>query len=514
MPRFRQEDPFETPIELIPEGAEMMEEVETPAPKKRGRPKAETPSPVESVAPSAEALSETPEETPVDTAPPISNTEVVLSTLSTPEALVPIVEEAPGMPIAHKTVAETENIIPSELDPPLHHLAALPLEESVSNQTESLSTHNPLELMQEPTSFEMFSDEPGTKVERFLAEYRLLQNTEQGGDNLFWAAMQYRQDGLPGKARQLLQAFIKQYATHPKVPDAQKELYWLDVDTPSESQLFSYEDLSLNAPKTEVGIVHPVSDMPDMDFTAASDLPETNIASDEIFLPPPPKTEIGLGAAPSVLATEVPQPRYKPENYDAEEMRRKTEKRFSDLEKRSEGNDLWSRFSGNIIGIVIAALISLILIWALYNFFQKNNTFSNTASNNLGDPATPQTEDVRVATPNEPYATLESKLKGENFDNAPSAEKAPLQAKATIDPAIGGFGWQFKHTTRKFEADSLAYGLRQRGYRAGVIDGPERFGKPGYRVVVGQFKTKEMAKAKQSNLPFDAPSDVWVVDIK
>jgi SPOR domain len=487
MPRFRQEEPIEIPIENIPEGAELM---------------AEEPSEVLDVP-------------AVVDVPPVTETVVPLST---PEAIAPAAIDAPGMSIAHKVVQEDVDTEALNTEAPIHHLAAQAITETVGNNNESLSIQNPLALMPETTSFEMFSDEPGTKVERYLAEYRLLQNTEQGGDNLFWAAMQYRQDGLPGKARQLLQSFIRQYPTHPKVPDAQKELYWLDVDTPSESQLFSYEDLNFAAPKTET--INPTTGAVDIDLPPQGQhldftMPATVQADDEIFLPPP-KTEAGVTQSGSVLATEVPQPRYKPEKYDADEMRRQTEKRFSDLEKRSEGSDLWSRFSGNLVGIVIAALITLALIYAVFKGYRDGNLFGGSSSNavNSANPARSQTENVTVAKPNDNYATLESKIQGEDLSKAPSAAQEPLQAKATINAEDGGFGWQVRHTTRKFEADSLAYSLRQRGYRSGVIDGPEAYGKPGYRVVVGQFKTKEAAKSNRDKLPFDAPAESWVVDIK
>lgn len=517
MPRFRQEEPHEPAIELIPEAtvdvlAESPENtVSEEVPKRRGRPKKASSVTVEAV-----AMPEV--TTPAETENSVASE--VVEAITAPESLMPVEAEAPGMPIAHKDVPEPEIPI-IEPDAPLHHLAALPIEEAPLPIPETLSIQNPLDTMPENPNFEMFSDEPGTKVERYLAEYRLLQNTEQGGDNLFWAAMQYRQDGMPGKARQLLQAFIRQYATHPKVPDAQKELYWLDVDTPSESQLFSYEDLAFNAPKSGAVPLDQQFEAPAADFDA-DELPKTIDASEpqEIFLPPPtPKTEIGATQSGSVLATEVPQPRYKPEKYDPDEMRRKTEKRFEDLDRRSEGGDLWARFSGNIIGVIIAAAITLLLILALWKFFNNGgfNASQNTVAANRAttqEPAQPQDENVRVAQPNDNYSTLQSRIEGEDLSNAPSAAQVPLAAKADINPANGGFGWQFKYTTRKLEADSLAYTLRQRGYRSGVIEGPEQFGKPGYRVVVGQFKTRELAKSNQEKLPFDAPKDAWVVEIE
>jgi len=86
----------------------------------------------------------------------------------------------------------------------------------------------------------------------------------------------------------------------------------------------------------------------------------------------------------------------------------------------------------------------------------------------------------------------------------------PLRG-GTLDPDRGGYGWVFGSGGRTgAEADAARW--RRLGFRAAAVAGTSN-GRPVYRVYVGQFATREEARAARTRLPADAPADAWVREI-
>ena len=74
------------------------------------------------------------------------------------------------------------------------------------------------------------------------------------------------------------------------------------------------------------------------------------------------------------------------------------------------------------------------------------------------------------------------------------------------------FTWVVLSTPGRAEADALVQRYRQSGYRAGVVT-TTAAGRTTHRVGVGQFGSRDDARAVRNRLPPQAPADTWLLDL-
>lgn len=93
----------------------------------------------------------------------------------------------------------------------------------------------------------------------------------------------------------------------------------------------------------------------------------------------------------------------------------------------------------------------------------------------------------------------------------PDADVEALASAASVDPSEGGTTWVVLATPSSADADALAARYRSAGYRTGVLRTPT--GGRAFRVVVGQFATREQALRLRDRLPPQAPPDTWPLSL-
>ncbi len=89
----------------------------------------------------------------------------------------------------------------------------------------------------------------------------------------------------------------------------------------------------------------------------------------------------------------------------------------------------------------------------------------------------------------------------------PGSDATALASASAVDPARGGFTWVVLSTPSAADAEALAARYRLSGYRTGVVQ--TAGARAMWRVVVGQFESREHALRLRDRLPPQAPPDTW-----
>lgn len=458
---------------------------------------------------------------------------------------LPAVPEEPVGEVIFPSEGEDENVESPVLEDvtPEASLTALPQTET---EMEHIPTTPPAAQEPAPTpddlsapDFEaLFStqDEPAfTVAARYMETYRQNPSTDAGADALYWAAENYQKAGLPGKARGLYQDFIRQYPDHPNVVRAEQALQQIDMDIPTEDQLVRPTLNTLLADQLGATAAASAPTAIPVNFPAPEpEKPAYEMAPNTVVLPPyeapvieqpprpgpPPGPVLVTQPVPVETPTTVVNP---PEQAPTEEEIKKQKEDptphtgsvplLVQFNKYLEKKDPRMRRAIYILAGLAVFLLALALLMLSRGLFSnKPSSYAQGAgSANSTALGTPQTGNGGTS----PTSTGGG-LVNPNGDNTSASQvfASPLEVSggSDLNVAAGGWGWQFKYLEDKTELDRLAAAFRARGYRSGVIKNDD--GKTGYRLIVGQFRTKDDAKAAKAKLPFDAPADVWVVDIK
>ncbi|MBL7977314.1 MAG: SPOR domain-containing protein [Bacteroidetes Order II. Incertae sedis bacterium] len=400
-------------------------------------------------------------------------------------------------------------------------------------------------------------DEPAfTVAVRYLETYRQDPTGESGADALFWAAENYQKAGLPGKARGLFQDFVRQFPNHPKVSKAQEYLQWIDVDTPSEEQVTRptlNTALATQVP-SEPKQPEPPYGTPLPSFRPIGD--QTPAAAAHIPAPQPVTDEPYHYIAPPVMgptmrnppAQPIPQtvrmsstPEQNPNEPVSNESSRATTAAVAatatSVPLLLRAKNFVQSKPPKVRGLIyILSGLALFLI-ALVLFTLSRGLFSSTTGPTIsqsgqtgltneslvqqrGTSPTPApgtaggligNGEGTTATSGGTGATASG---GTTTGSASDIFRSPMEVQggSDLNTSAGGWGWSLKFSSNRTELEKMAANLRSRGYRTGIItiSSPQQ----GYRLILGQFKSKEEAKASKGKLPYDTPKDAWTVEIK
>ncbi|MBN8587351.1 MAG: SPOR domain-containing protein [Rhodothermia bacterium] len=400
-------------------------------------------------------------------------------------------------------------------------------------------------------------DEPAfTVAVRYLETYRQDPTGESGADALFWAAENYQKAGLPGKARGLFQDFVRQFPEHPKVRTAQEYLQWIDVDTPSEEQVTRPTLNTALASQIPVEAKQPAMDVssysaPLPNFKPLGD--QTAAQGSPTPLPKPASEETYHYVAPPVMGPAMRNPPAQPipqtlrmapavaeqkplEPVSTESSKATPVATATPVPLLLRAKNFVQSKPPKVRGLIyILSGLALFLI-ALVLFTLSRGLFSNTNGPTISQTGQTGTTTESLVQPSgtapAPGTSGGTSLTGTGDDNTATggstglaagggndstnaeAFKNPIEVQGGGDLNVpaGGWGWSLKFTSNRAELEKMAANLRSRGYRTGIltISSPQQ----GYRLVLGQFKTKDEAKAAKGKLPYDTPKDAWTVEIK
>jgi cell division septation protein DedD len=382
-------------------------------------------------------------------------------------------------------------VIPISSHEPIYQADAAPVSAILPPQPQA-ETDMPYETADE-SAFELAA--------KFLETYRNNPKSDTGAEALYWAAENYQKAGLPGKARGLYQDFMRNFPNHPKVSAAQQALQWMDVDMPSEDQLMSRPTLN-----------DKLADKPESNPTVSAAV-ASGMTAQIPYANPVPESAVKGGATRRIETVPT-----------AEEQAVFMAKKKEDEDKPmliKIASNYQNQTSERKIGIGLAVICAVLLIFFLIyvgrsmgsNSGNLQSLAQRQGSNVItSPPVTSTTPSTAPTTPSTQPSTSDPNAS----TSVPPPSEAPLLAGGDLVASEGGWGWQFKYATSRTELETMATALRARGYRAGIIPGPPEAGtgQPGFRLVVGQFRAKDDAKLNRDKLPTDAPSDVWVVEIK
>lgn len=408
-----------------------------------------------------------------------------------------------------KTVVETENgsqpsvieSLETELDAEI---------EAASYQADAVSVSAVI-TPQPQASVEMphqSSDESAFELAaKFLETYRNNPKSDTGAEALYWAAENYQKAGLPGKARGLFQDFVRHFPNHPKVSAAQQALQWMDVDTPSEDQLMGRPTLNDKlATEADTNANPTVSAAVASGMTASVPAFETETLA-----------SVSDDASQRQIKTEKHETAVFMSKKDQEDNVPLLVKATNYFNKQNQG-----RRTGMLLILLFAALLLVFLVYLAKGVSSNSGvqSLAQRQGNTIVSPPVTDPNATNSGNSNSGTTSGTATSATENTSNtstsALSPREAPLLSGGDLVTSEGGWGWAFKYATNKSELDQLANALRARGYRAGVVTGPPESGtgQPGFRLVVGQFQSKNDAKLSRDKLPADAPADVWVVEVK
>ncbi|HRK73150.1 MAG TPA: SPOR domain-containing protein, partial [Rhodothermales bacterium] len=400
-------------------------------------------------------------------------------------------------------------------------------------------------------------DEPAfTVAVRYLETYRQDPTGESGADALFWAAENYQKAGLPGKARGLFQDFVRQFPDHPKVSKAQEYLQWIDVDTPSEEQvtrptLNSALAAIPNEPKQPEGVAQsygtplpsfrPIGDQtPDISTPAPVSQPVSNEPYHYIAPPVmgPAMRNPPAQPIPQTVRMSSTTPEQKPHEPVSNESSKATiaTATATSVPLLLRAKNFVQSKPPKVRGLIyILSGLALFLI-ALVLFTLSRGLFSSTTGPTISQSGqTGLTNESLVQQPGTsptPAPGTAGGLIGSGDATTTTGGtgataggggttgsttdlfRSPMEVQggSDLNTSAGGWGWSLKFSSNRAELEKMAANLRSRGYRTGIItiSSPQQ----GYRLILGQFKSKEEAKASKGKLPYDTPKDAWTVEIK
>jgi|GEM_PF-2681717 len=95
----------------------------------------------------------------------------------------------------------------------------------------------------------------------------------------------------------------------------------------------------------------------------------------------------------------------------------------------------------------------------------------------------------------------------------PGSDATALASASAVEPTRGGYTWVVLSTPSADDAEALAARYRTSGYRTGVVQ-TSAGARPMWRVVVGQFESREHALRLRDRLPPQAPPDTWPLPLR
>ncbi len=164
-----------------------------------------------------------------------------------------------------------------------------------------------------------------------------------------------------------------------------------------------------------------------------------------------------------------------------------------------------SRTTLGIVAVVLIATGAVLLMY--YAWSGTTITASDTSSS-----PTEQTAGAPGAADDD--TTSEAQEASEASSDAgpasgPSPFDAPLQSDEGIQPEYGGQTWVIASLADRSAAENLRDTYAANGFRTSIFRGGA-----GYRVAVGQFRTRETALATRERLPSDVASAAWIMEIQ